>query len=148
MVGDQDTDEQDEFLADFASRIFLLDQSVRFVCIANARAELQAIKIRPHLREHLRIIKMEELVKSWVLQIVMFDKYYRLTGALDYYLLKFELLFGAGIPLTRNMTIDDDSKPTHSRVFLFMSFEPGSNVVEIIEDKIIPLIKQKTDYFM
>jgi hypothetical protein len=137
--------QDDEFLNDFTWQVFSSDKSIRFICIADDQANLLASQMKPHVKRRLTNKEVGDLLKSWTIQMVMFDKYAEITGSLDYYLIKFHNLLGAAIPLIRRKM---GSRVVKGRMFLFMSFEAGTNAANIIEDRIIPMITEKLDYFI
>lgn len=135
----------DELLDDFAAQVFSLDRSIRFLCVSDEQAHLMASHAKPHVKRRLVGNEFQRLLRTWTVQIMIFDKYSQLTGPLDYYLMNFGNFIGTGIPLTRGKSV---GRLTHqSRIFLFMSFETGIDAAAIIEDKILPLVAAKKDYF-
>ena len=136
----------DEFLDDFAAQVFSLDRSILFLCISDEQAHLMASRAKPHVKRRIVGNELQKLLRTWTVQIMMFDKYSELTGSLDFYVVKFGKLSGAGIPLTRSKA-GGSGLGHQSRIFMFMSFETGVDATAIIEDKILPLVAAKKDYF-
>ncbi len=135
----------DEFIGQFAKQIFSMDMSIRFLAIADEKAKIYAYQMKPHLSQHLTDDELEKFIMNWVVQIMMFDKYERFTGALEYYLLKFHNVIGAAMPLRQGPISEDKSRT--GRLFLIMSFELGIDCAKIIEERILPLISESKDYF-
>jgi hypothetical protein len=136
----------DEFLNSFAKQIFSLDRSIRFLAIVDESGKIFALEMKPHVRQRLSDEELEKFIMNWILQIMLFDKYEGLTGPLEYYMLKFRNVIGSAIPLRQGAI--KSHKTRHGRPFLIMSYELGTNALEIIEEKILPLIGEKKDYFV
>jgi hypothetical protein len=136
----------DEFMNLFAKQVFVLDRSIRFLAIVDESAKIYALEMKPHVRQRLSDEELEKFIMNWILQIVLFDKYESLTGPLEYYVLKFHNVIGSAIPLLQGPIKSHKTKS--SRPFLIMSYEIGTNASRIIEEKILPMIADKKDYFV
>jgi hypothetical protein len=137
--------DDDEFMGNFAKKVFSLDRSIRFLAIVDGQGKIYALEMKPHVRHRLTDEELEKFIVNWVLQIMLFDKYESLTGPLEYYVLKFRNVVGSAIPLRQGP--QSSHKTKSGRTFLIMSYEIGTNAPRIIEESILPLVSEAKDYF-
>lgn len=136
----------DEFMSLIAKQIFSLDKAIRFLAKVDESGTIYALEMKPHVRQRLSDEELEKFIVNWILQIMLFDKYEILTGPLEYYVLKFSNVIGSAIPLRQGPIKSHKTKS--GRLFLIMSYEIGTNATRIIEEKIMPTIAEKKDYFV
>ena len=131
---------KDEFLSDFAKKVFSANKSIRFIGITDDHGTVLGTSYRKDVMKPMSDAELEKYTGPWVMQIMMTDRFKPVTGDLRYLLGVYQKLYSAGIPITFS--------PNH-RLFLMVSFDQSSqDPRKIIEDKILPLLSENRDYLV
>ena len=129
---------KDTFFQGFCDQIFNLDKHIRFVGVATGQGKLLAAKYSDYLQNTLTETEIEQSLAPLVMQAQLYHKIREIAGKLRYHVGTFEKLYSAAIPA---------SFDPKAEVFILMSFELGCDPARIIEDHIIPIIRDNKDYF-
>jgi len=136
-------------MTEFAKELFALDRGIRAVCIVDEMAELLALEIQPHVRKSLSDEELQKFLVSWIIQINIFQQYEHLTGPVRYYTVNFTKLDAAAIPLKQpRLQKEDDRYVGRGRTFAVISFELGTDIKHLVEDKMLPMINQRREFFI
>ena len=129
---------KDTFFQGFCDQIFSLDRHIRFVGLATGQGKLLAAKYSDYPKNTLTETEIEQSLAPLVMQAQLYHKIHEIAGKLRYHIGTFEKLYSAAIPA---------SFDPKAEVFILMSFELGCDPARIIEDRIIPIIRDNKDYF-
>ena len=129
---------KDTFFQGFCEQIFSLDRHIRFIGIATGQGKLLAAKYASEAQNTMTDEQIEDSLAPLVMQAQLYHKVRAIAGKLRYHIGTFEKLYSAAIPA------GFDPK---AEVFILMSFELDCDPVRIIEDGIIPIIRDNKDYF-
>ena len=129
---------KDTFFQGFCDQIFSLDTHIRFVGLATGQGKLLAAKYSDYPKNTLTETEIEQSLAPLVMQAQLYHKIREIAGKLRYHVGTFEKLYSAAIPA---------SFDPKAEVFILMSFELGCDPARIIEDRIIPIIRDNKDYF-
>jgi hypothetical protein len=129
---------KDSFFQGFCDQVFSLDKHIRFVGLATGQGRLLAAKYANDAQNTMTDSQIEESLAPLVMQAQLYHKIREIAGKLRYHIGTFEKLYSAAIPA---------SFDPKAEVFIIMSFELGCNPVRIIEDSVIPIIRDNKDYF-
>ena len=115
----------------FCQKIIFLDKSIRFVGLVNKSGVL----IASAYREGLTPIMTREETLQYAIQAVtralLREDFAAKLGESEYSITKYLRLIRALIPFEYE----------NNKLFVLLSFDIGSNPVQVIEDKVIPYIR-------
>src|SRR5919109_1901827 len=142
-------DQQPNRLHKFCEGIISKDSSIRFVGVANRMGKLIEAAYREGLQPLMNRQETEHYTIQTVLRASTRETFENKIGKQRYALAVYENLIRATIPIVMISDDDDnDRKDKHQKeldlkwFYLLISFDLGSNVISIIEDKILPHIEQ------
>ena len=128
----------EENLNNLCIEIQQLDNSIRFVGIANNLGSLVATACRAGLTPLMDKQETSHYAIQTVLRAATREDFESKIGRLVYSIGKYERLIRATIPI-RLSGKEDESKS----YYLLLSFDLNSNVIDVIENKIMPFIKKR-----
>ena len=128
----------EENLNNLCIEIQQLDNSIRFVGIANNLGSLVATAYRAGLIPLMDKQETSHYAIQTVLRAATREDFESKIGRLVYSIGKYERLIRATIPI-RLFSKDDESK----FYYLLLSFDLNSNVINVIENKVMPFIEKK-----
>ena len=114
-----------------------LDNSIRFVGIANNLGSLVATAYRAGLTPLMDKQETSHYAIQAVLRAATREDFESKIGRLVYSIGKYERLIRATIPITLSGK-EDESKS----YYLLLSFDLSSNVMDVIQNKIVPFIEK------
>jgi hypothetical protein len=117
--------------------ILQLDNSIRFIGIANNLGSLVATAYRSGLIPLMDKQETSHYAIQAVLRAATREDFESKIGRLEYSIGKYERLIRATIPI-KLFDKEDESK----FYYLLLSFDLNSNVMDVIENKIIPFIQK------
>src|SRR5919109_1524932 len=143
-------DQQPNRLHKFCEGIISKDSSIRFAGIANRMGKLIEAAYREGLQPLMNRQETEHYTIQTVLRASNRETFENKIGKQRYALAVYEKLIRATIPIV--MIGDDDNDEEEKQeeeeeqdlkwLYLLVSFDLGSDVISIIEDKILPHIEQ------
>jgi hypothetical protein len=147
-------DQQSNSLHRFCEGIIAKDSSIRFAGVANQMGKLIGAAYREGLQPLMNRQETEHYTIQTVLRASTRETFENKIGRQRYALAVYEKLIRATIPVI--MTVDDDDDDDNNNekeeehqksqdlkwLYLLISFDSGSDVISIIEDKILPHIEQ------
>ena len=143
-------DQQPNRLHKFCEGIISKDSSIRFVGVANRMGKLIEAAYREGLQPLMNRQETEHYTIQTVLRASTRETFENKIGKQRYALAVYEKLIRATIPIV--MIGDDDNDEEEKQeeeeeqdlkwLYLLVSFDLGSDVISIIEDKILPHIEQ------
>src|SRR5918912_59783 len=131
----------EEGLEGLCKKILHLDNSIRFAGIANNLGSLVATAYRAGSTPLMDEQETSHYAIQAVLRAATREDFESKIGRLEYSMGKYERLIRATIPIPIGLsssTEDDESK----FYYLLLSFDLNSNVMDLIENKIIPFIQK------
>ncbi len=128
----------EENLNNLCIEIQQLDNSIRFVGIANNLGSLVATAYRAGLTPLMDKQETSHYAIQTVLRAATREDFESKIGRLVYSIGKYERLIRATIPI-RLSGKEDENKS----YYLLLSFDLNSNVISVIENKIMPFIEKK-----
>ena len=130
----------EESLNGLCKEIQQLDRLIRFVGIANNLGSLVATAYRNDLTPLMDKQETSHYVIQAVLRATTREDFESKIGRLEYSIGKYERLIRATIPIPIMLfgKKDDESKPS----YLLLSFDLNSNVMDVIENKVMPFIQK------
>ena len=133
----------EEDLNGLCKEILRLDNSIRFVGIANNLGSLIATAYRNGLTPLMDNQETSHYAIQAVLRAVTREDFESKIGRLEYSIGKYERLIRATIPIPIRLfgKEDDESK----FYYLLLSFDLNSNVMDVIENKIMPFIRKSKE---
>ena len=134
----------EENLNGLCKEIQQLDNSIRFVGIANNLGSLIATSYRNGLTPLMNEQETSHYAIQSVLRAATREDFESKIGKLEYSIGKYERLIRATVPIRLFGKKDDQSK----FYYLLISFDLKSAVIDIIEDKVMPYIEKKKDNFV
>jgi len=135
----------------FCQSIIAKEPSIRFAGIANQMGKLIATAYRIGLQPLMSLQETEHYTVQTVLRASTRETFENKIGKQKYAIAVYEKLIRATIPIT---VIVNDAKEQKEkkqqqqeekdlkRLYLLVSFNANSDVISILEDKILPDIKQ------
>jgi len=135
----------------FCQSVIAKDPSIRFAGIANQMGKLIATAYRAGLQPLMSLQETEHYTVQTVLRASTRETFENKIGKQKYAIAVYEKLIRATIPIT---VIVNDAKEQKEkkeqqqeekdlkRLYLLVSFNANSDVISILEDKILPDIKQ------
>jgi hypothetical protein len=128
----------EESLNNLSKEIQQLDNSIRFAGIANNLGSLVATAYRNGLTPLMDKQETEHYAIQAVLRAATREDFESKIGRLVYSIGKYEKLIRATMPIKLSGK-EDESK----FYYLLLSFDLNSNVMDVIENKIMPFIEEK-----
>ncbi|MDQ3836673.1 MAG: hypothetical protein M3270_07045 [Thermoproteota archaeon] len=135
----------------FCQSIIVKDPSIRFAGIANQMGKLIATAYRAGLQPLMSMQETEHYTVQTVLRASTRETFENKIGKQKYAIAVYEKLIRATIPITnivKDANEQKEKKEQHQeeqdlkRLYLLISFNVNSDVISILEDKILPDIKQ------
>jgi hypothetical protein len=134
----------EENLKAICKQIMQLDNSIRFVGIANNLGSLVATLYRNGLTPLMNEQETSHYAIQVVLRVVTREDFESKIGRLEYSIGKYEKLIRATVPIRFVGSSDYESK----FYYLLISFDLKSAVIDIIEDKVMPFIEKNKENFV
>jgi hypothetical protein len=146
--------EQSKRLKEFCKDILAKDLSIRFAGVANQMGNLIEAQYREDLQPLMNIQETEHYTMQTVFRASTRETFENKIGKQRYAIAVYEKLIRATIPIITIGSQDDKNnkqekqqqqqqKEQNSKLFyLLVSFDLDSDVISIVEDKILPLIEQ------
>jgi hypothetical protein len=122
-----------------------LDNSIRFVGIANNLGSLIATAYRNALTPLMNEQETSHYAIQSVLRAATREDFESKIGRLEYSIGKYERLIRATIPIRFFGRDDDDQSKSF---YLLISFDLKSNVIDVIENKVMPFIEKNKENFV
>ena len=129
----------EEDLNSLSKEILQLDNSIRFAGIANNLGSLVATAYRAGLIPLMDEQGTSHYAIQAVLRAATREDFESKIGRLEYSIGKYERLIRATIPIRLSSSKEDDESKFY---YLLLSFDLNSNVMDLIENKIIPFIQK------
>jgi hypothetical protein len=149
------SDQQPNRLRRLCKNVITKDSSIRFAGIANQMGNLIEADYREGLQPLMDRQETEHYTIQTVLRASTRETFESKIGKQRYAIAVYEKLIRATIPIVimgrRQDDKDENSKEKkqqqqekqeHKWLYLLISFDLGSDVISIVEDKILPLIEQ------
>lgn len=143
---------QSNRIKEFCKDILTKDLSIRFAAVANQMGNLIESEYREGLNPLMNRQETEHYTMQTVFRASTRETFENKIGKQRYAIAVYEKLIRATIPITIIDTQDDkDDEPGKKQqkkeqnskwFYLLISFDLGSDVISIMEDKILPLIEQ------
>lgn len=143
---------QSNRIKEFCKDILTKDLSIRFAAVANQMGNLIESEYREGLNPLMNRQETEHYTMQTVFRASTRETFENKIGKQRYAIAVYEKLVRATIPIIIIDTQDDKAdepgkkqqkKEQNSKWFyLLISFDLGSDVISIMEDKILPLIEQ------
>ena len=149
--------EQSHRLKEFCKDILAKDLSIRFAGVANQMGNLIEAEYREDLKPLMNIQETEHYTMQTVFRASTRETFENKIGKQRYAIAVYVKLIRATIPIITIGSQDDKNnkqekqqqqqqqqkKERNSKLFyLLVSFDLDSDVISIVEDKILPLIEQ------
>jgi hypothetical protein len=131
----------EEDLNGLCKDILQIDNSIRFIGIANNLGSLVATAYRNGLTPLMDKQETSHYAIQAVLRAATREDFESKIGRLEYSIGKYERLIRATIPIMLFGKEDDESK----FYYLLLSFDLNSNVIDVIENKIMPFIRKNKE---
>src|SRR5919199_2129570 len=129
----------EEELDSLCKEILQLDNSIRFVGIANNLGRLVATAYRAGLTPLMDKQETSHYAIQTVLRAATREDFESKIGRLVYSIGKYERLIRATLPIKLSSSKEDDESKSY---YLLLSFDLNFNVMDLIENKIIPFIQK------
>lgn len=139
-------------IKEFCKDILTKDLSIRFAAVANQMGNLIESEYREGLNPLMNRQETEHYTMQTVFRASTRETFENKIGKQRYAIAVYEKLVRATIPIIIIDTQDDkDDEPGKKQqkkeqnskwFYLLISFDLGSDVISIMEDKILPLIEQ------
>ncbi len=140
-------------LKEFCKDILTKDLSIRFAAVANQMGNLIESEYREGLNPLMNRQETEHYTMQTVFRASTRETFENKIGKQRYAIAVYEKLIRATIPIIIIGAQDDkDDKPEKKQLqqkeqnskwfYLLISFDLGTDVISIMEDKILPLIEQ------
>jgi hypothetical protein len=135
----------------FCKGIIAKDSSIRFAGIANQMGNLIEAAYREALQPLMNSQETEHYTIQTVLRASTRETFENKLGKQRYAIAVYEKLIRATVPILMIGHHDDKDKKQKKQqqeaedfkwFYLLVSFDLGSDVISIVEDKILPLIEQ------
>jgi hypothetical protein len=143
---------QSNRIKEFCKDILTKDLSIRFAAVANQMGNLIESEYREGLNPLMNRQETEHYTMQTVFRASTRETFENKIGKQRYAIAVYEKLVRATIPIIIIDTQDDkDDEPGKKQqkkeqnskwFYLLISFDLGSDVISIVEDKILPLIEQ------
>jgi hypothetical protein len=129
----------EENLNGLCREIQQLDNSIRFIGIANNLSSLVATAYRNGLIPLMDKQETSHYAIQAVLRAATREDFESKIGRLVYSIGKYERLIRATIPIKLSSSKEDDGSKIY---YLLLSFDLNSNVMDVIENKVMPFIEK------
>jgi hypothetical protein len=136
----------EEKLNIFCKEIQQLDNSIRFVGIANNLGTLIATAYRNGLTPLMNEQETSHYAIQVVLRAATREDFESKIGRLEYSIGKYEKLIRATVPIRLFGSNDDNNQSKF--YYLLISFDLKSAVIDIIEDKVMPFVEKNRENFV
>ena len=143
---------QSNRIKEFCKDILTKDLSIRFAAVANQMGNLIESEYREGLNPLMNRQETEHYTMQTVFRASTRETFENKIGKQRYAIAVYEKLIRATIPINVIDTQDDKDdepgkkqqkkEPNSKWLYLLISFDLGSDVISIMEDKILPLIEQ------
>jgi hypothetical protein len=130
----------DEYLANFCQEIQTLDSAVRFVGIADYAGELVASHYRSGLAPLMNREETAQYAKQTVFRARSRGGFKPQLGEQKYAVAAYEHLIRATLTLT-------NPEAEHHSMYFLVSLDIGSQYASILEDRILPYLKDRQAEF-
>jgi hypothetical protein len=152
-------DQQSNRIHKFCEGIIAQDSSIRFAGLANQMGKLIGSAYRESLQPLMNRQETEHYTLQTVLRASTRETFENKIGKHRYAIAVYEKLIRATVPIPNIMTDTDDDDTNEKEkkrqedqdlkwLYLLVSFDLSSDVISIIEDKILPQIEQsKKDFW-
>ena len=131
----------EENLNGLCKEILQLDNSIRFIGIANNLGSLVATAYRSDLTPLMDKQETSHYAIQAVLRVATREDFESKIGRLEYSIGKYERLIRATIPIRLSSSKEYESK----FYYLLLSFDSNFNVMDVIENKIMPFIQKNKE---
>ena len=131
-----------ENLSDICKQIQQLDNSIRFVGIANNLGRLIATAYRKGLTPLMNEQETSHYAIQVVLRAATREDFESKIGRLEYSMGKYERLMRATVPIRLF------GNNVQSKFYLLISFDLKSAVIDIVEDKVMPFVEKNRENFV
>jgi hypothetical protein len=138
----------EEKLNIFCKEIQQLDNSIRFVGIANNLGSLIATSYRKGLIPLMNEQETSHYAIQVVLRAATREDFESKIGRLEYSIGKYERIIRATVPIRLFGSNDDDNNNQSKFYYLLISFDLKSAVIDIIEDKVMPFVEKNKENFV
>ena len=136
----------EENLSHICKQIQQLDNSIRFVGIANNLGRLIGTAYRNSLTPLMNEQETSHYALQAVLRAATREDFESKIGRLEYSIGKYERLIRATVPIRLFGSNDDDDQSKF--YYLLISFDLKSAVIDIIEDKVMPFVEKNRENFV
>jgi hypothetical protein len=136
----------EENLDSLCKEILQLDTSVRFIGIANNLGSLVATAYRNGLTPLMDKQETSHYAIQAVLRAATREDFESKIGRLEYSIGKYEKLIRATIPIPIRLSSSSKEDDESKFYYLLLSFDLNSNVMDIIENKVMPFIEKYKQY--
>ena len=136
-----------ENLSDICKQIQQLDNSIRFVGIANNLGRLIATAYRNSLTPLMNEQETSHYALQAVLRAATREDFESKIGRQEYSIGKYERIIHATVPI-RLFGSNDDNNNQSKFYYLLISFDLRSAVIDIIEDKVMPFVEKNKENFV
>jgi hypothetical protein len=136
----------EENLRDISKQIQQLDNSIRFVGIANNLGSLIATAYRNGLTPLMEYKETSHYAIQAVVRAATREDFEPKIGRLEYSIGRYEKIVRATIPIRLFGMAEDESK----YYYLLISFDlkKSAIIINVIEDKVMPFIEKNKDKFV
>jgi hypothetical protein len=134
----------EENLNVICKKIKQLDNSIRFVGIANNLGSLISTAYRNGLTPLMNEQETSHYAIQAVLRVATREDFESKIGRLVYSIGKYERLIRATVPIR---FLDDNEKEESKSFNLLISFDLKSNVIDVIENKVMQYIEKNKENF-
>ncbi len=140
--------EQPNRLKEFCKDILAKDLSIRFAGVANQMGNLIEGEYREGLKPLMNRQETEHYTMQTVFRASTRETFENKIGKQRYAIAVYEKLIRATIPIVIIGSQDDKQEKQKQKVqnsklfYLLISFDLDSDVISILEDKVLPLIEQ------
>jgi hypothetical protein len=136
----------EEKLNIFCKQIQQLDNSIRFVGIANNLGSLIATSYRNGLTPLMNEQETSHYAIQVVLRAATREDFESKIGRLEYSIGKYERIIRATVPIRLFGSNDDNQSKFY---YLLISFDlEKSAVIDIVEDKVMPFVEKNKENFV
>jgi len=132
----------EENLNGLCKEIQQLDNSIRFVGIANNLGSLIATSYRNGLTPLMNEQETSHYAIQVVLRAATREDFESKIGRLEYSMGKYERLMRATVPIRLF------GNNVQSKFYLLISFDLKSAVIDIVEDKVMPFVEKNRENFV
>ena len=140
------TSSTEENLNVLCKQIQQLDNSIRFVGITNNFGSLITTAYRNGLTPLMNEQETSHYGIQAVLRAAIREEFESKIGRLEYSIGKYERLIRATVPIRLFGSDDDNDQSIYH--YLLISFDLKSNVIDVIESKVMPFIEKNKKNFV